>query len=183
MQVLHLFYLRNPKQFKVTWINNGIKAEGLSVQGFSVQFSQSCLTLCVTVDCSTPGRPVYHQLLDFAQTRVHWAGDATQPPHPLSSPSLTCFQSFSASGSFPISQFFTLVGQSIGLSASVLPMNIQDWFPLGFTDWISFQSQGKLKSLLQHQVQKHQFFGTQFLYSPTLTSIGDYTSGKYHRFD
>ena len=63
----------------------------------------------------------------------------------------SCFQSFPASGSFPVSQFFISGGQSIGVlaSASVLPMNIQDWFPLGLTGWISLQSKG-LKSLLQH---------------------------------
>ena len=66
-----------------------------------------------------------------------------------------CFQSFPASGSFPMSQFFTSGGQSIGLSASasVLPMNIQDWFPLGGTGWISLQSKG-LSSFLQHHNSK-----------------------------
>ena len=66
--------------------------------------------------------------------------------HPTISPSVipfsSCFQSFPASGSFPMSQFFTSGGRSIGLSASVLPMNIQDWFPLGMTGWISLQSMG-----------------------------------------
>ena len=63
-----------------------------------------------------------------------------------------CLQSFSASGSFLVSQFFSSGGQSIGVSASasVLPMNIQNWFPLGWTGWISLQSQGTLESLLQH---------------------------------
>ena len=56
-----------------------------------------------------------------------------------------CLQSFPVSGSFPMSQFFTSGDQSIGVSASVLPMNIQDWFPLGWTDWISLQSKGLLR--------------------------------------
>ena len=71
-------------------------------------------------------------------------------------------QSFPASGSFPMSQLFTLGGQSIGAStsASVLPANIQDWFSLGLTGWISLQSKG-LSSLLNTTIQKHQFFGVQ----------------------
>ena len=74
----------------------------------------------------------------------------------------SCPQSSSTSGSFPMSQFFPLGGQSIGasVSASVLPINIQDWFSLGLTGWISLQSKGLL-SLLQHHKQKNQFFGTQ----------------------
>ena len=68
----------------------------------------------------------------------------------------SCPQSFPASGSFPRSQFFTSGDQSIRVStsASVLPMNIQDWFPLGLTGWISLQSKGTLKSLLQHHSSK-----------------------------
>ena len=57
----------------------------------SVQFSQSCLTLWDPMDCSTPGLPVHHQLLEFTQTHVHWVGDATQPSHLLSSPSPPAF--------------------------------------------------------------------------------------------
>ena len=71
-------------------------------------------------------------------------------------------QSFPASGSFPKSQFFISGGQSIGVSvsASVLPMNIQDWFPLGWTGWISLQSKGFSRVFSNITVQKHQFFGT-----------------------
>ena len=88
--------------------------------------AQSCPTLCDPVDCSTPGFLVHHQLLELTQTPVHRVGDAIQPSHPLSSPSP--FQSFPESGSFPMSQFFTSGGQSIGVSASasVFPVNIQD---------------------------------------------------------
>ena len=67
-----------------------------------------------------------------------------------------------ASGSFPMSQFFTSGGQSITASAPVLPMNIQDLFPLGFTGWISLQSQGLSKVFSNTTVQKHQFFSAQF---------------------
>ena len=71
--------------------------------------------------------------------------------------------SFSASGCFPMSQFFTSGGQSIGASASasVLPMNIQDWFPLGWTGWISLQSKGLLRVFCNTSFQKHQLFSTQ----------------------
>ena len=121
-----------------------------------VQFSsvaQLCPTLGDPMDCSTPGYPVLS-----ATPRVRsnscplswWC-------HPTISPSVvlfSCLQSFLTSGSFPVSQFFTSGGQSIGVSASasVLPMNIQDWFPLGLTGWIS--SQGSLKNLLQHYSSK-----------------------------
>ena len=87
--------------------------------------------------------------------------------HPTFSSSVISFsthlQSSSASGSFLMSQFFESGGQSIGTSAStsVLPMNIQDWFPLGWTGWISWQSKGLSRVFSNTTVQKHQFFGTQ----------------------
>ena len=70
-------------------------------------------------------------------------------------------QSFPASGSFPMSQFFPSGGQGIGASASVLPMNTQDWFTLGFTGWISLQSKGLSTVFSNITVQKHQFFSAQ----------------------
>ena len=78
-------------------------------------------------------------------------------------PFSSCLQSFPASGSFPMSQLFSSGGQSIGVSApaSVLPMNTQDWFPLGWTGWISLQSKGLLRVFSNTTVQKHQFFGAQ----------------------
>ena len=108
-------------------------------RSISVQFSsvaQSCLTLCDPMDCSRPGLPVHHQLLEFIET------------HPTISSSVipfsSCLQSFPASGSSQMSQFFASGGQNIGASASgsVLPVNIQDWFPLGWTGWIFLQSEG-----------------------------------------
>ena len=85
--------------------------------------------------------------------------------HPAISSSVThlssCPQSFPASGSFPMSQLFASGGQSIGVSASVLPVNTQDWFPLGWTGWISLQSKGLSRVLSNTTVQKHQFFGPQ----------------------
>ena len=78
-------------------------------------------------------------------------------------PFSSCLQSFPASGSFPRSQFFTSGGQSIGASASasVLPMHIQDWFPLGSTGWISLQSKGCSRVFSKTTIQKHRFFSTQ----------------------
>ena len=110
------------------------------------------------MDCGTPGFPVLHHLLELAQTHVHQASDAIQPSHPLSSPSFPAFWSFPASGSFPINQLLASGGQSIRASASVLPMNIQDWFPLGWTGWISLQSKGLSRVFSNTTVQKHQSF-------------------------
>ena len=87
--------------------------------------------------------------------------------HPTTSSSVIPFSSrllsFPASGSFPMSQFFASGGQSIGASAStsVLPMSIQDWFPLGLTSWISLQSKGLSRVFSNTTVQKHQFFSVQ----------------------
>ena len=97
------------------------------------QFSpvaQSCLTLCDPMNCSMPGLPVYHQLLEFTQTRVHRVGDAIQPPHPLLSPSPPA-PNPSQHRSFPMSQLFASGGQStaVSTSASGLPVNTQDWSP------------------------------------------------------
>ena len=87
--------------------------------------------------------------------------------HPTISSSVipfsSCLQSFPASGTFPMSRFFTSGGLSIGVSASapVLPMNIQDWFPLAWTDLISLLSKGLLRVFSNTTVQKHQFFSAQ----------------------
>ena len=125
--------------------------------------AQSCLTLCGPMDCSTPGVPVHHQLPELAQTHVHQTGDAIQPSHPLSIPFSSCLQSSPASQSLPMSQFYTPGGQRIGASASasVLPMNIQNWFPLQLTGSISLQSKGLSRVFSNTTVQKHQFFSTQ----------------------
>ena len=126
------------------------------------------------MDCSTPGFPVYHQLLELAQTHVHWVGDAIQPSHclPLFS---SCLQSFPASGSFPMSWLFASGGQSTRASASILPMNIQDWFPLGLTGLISLKSKGLSRVFSNTTVQKHQIlrcsaFFTVQLSHPCMTN-------------
>ena len=121
------------------------------IQFSSVQ-SQSCLTLCNPMDWSTPAFPVHHQLPELAQTHVHWVGHAIQPSYPLLSPFPPVFNLSQHQDLFQMSQFFTSGGQSIGVSASasVLPMTIQDWFPLGLIGWISLLS----KRLLQHHSSK-----------------------------
>ena len=133
----------------------------------ALQFSsvaQSCPTLCDPKDCSTPGFSAHHQLPELAQTHAH---QSSRWCHPTISSSVVpfsfCLQSFPASGSFSMSQFFASGGPSIGVSAStaVLPMNIQDWFPLGLTGLISLQSKGLSRVVSNTTVQKHQFFGSQ----------------------
>ena len=119
---------------------------------------QPCPTLCDPLDCSMPGFPILHHLVEFAQTLF------SQWCHPVISSSVppfsSCPQSFPASGSFPMSLLFASGGQGIGISASasVLPMNIQDWFPLGLTDLISLLFKGLSKIFFSTTVQKHQFF-------------------------
>ena len=76
-------------------------------------------------------------------------------------PFSSCLQSFPASGSFPVSRLFASGGQGIGASASVFPMNIQDWVPVGLTGWISLQSKGLSRVFFNTTVQKHQLFNTQ----------------------
>ena len=123
----------------------------LNCSCFSI--AQLWLTICDPMDCSTPGFPVLHHLLKLAQTHVHWVGDAIQPSHPLLSPSPPAFSIFRDQG------LFKWVSSSA--SASVLPMNIQDWFPLGLTGLISFHSKGLSRVFSNTTVQKHQFFGAQ----------------------
>ena len=122
--------------------------------------TQSCPALCDPMDCSRPGLPVHHQLLKFTQTHVHWIDDTVQPSHPLLSPSPPSFNLSQHQGLFQMNQFFSSGGQSIGVSASasVLPVNIQDWFPLGWTSWI-LQSKRLSRVFSNTTVQKHQFFG------------------------
>ena len=114
------------------------------------------------MDCTMPGFPVLHYLPEFAQTNVHWIDDAIQPSHPLLTPSPLSLN-LSQHQSFPVSQFFLSGGQNTGASAStsVLPMNIQDWFPLGLTGLISLQSKGLSRVFSNTTVQKHQFFNAQ----------------------
>ena len=135
-----------------------------NVDGISVQLSHSVLSDFLwphglqhaRPPCPSPTPRVYSNSCPMSQ----WC-------HPTISSSVAPFSShlkfFPASGYFPMSQFFASGGQSIGVSAStsVLPMNIQDWFPLGCTGWISLQYKGLPRVFSNTTVQKHQFFGTQ----------------------
>ena len=142
----------------VTW-GEGAIAELL---GFSSVQSLSHVQLCNPMNRSTPGLPVHHQLPEFTQTRLssRWC-------HPAISSSVmpfsSCPQSLPASGSFPVSQVFSSGGHMVGVSASasVRPMNTQDWSPLGWTGWISLQSKGLSRAFSSTTVPKHQFFSAQ----------------------
>ena len=125
-------------------------------------FAQSCPTLCDPMNRSTPDLPVHHQLPEFTQTHVHRVSDVIQPSHPLMSPSppapnpsqhQSLFQWVNSSHG----------SQSTGVSAlaSFLPKKSQDWFPLGWTGYITFQSKGLSRVFSNTTVQKRQFFGAQ----------------------
>ena len=144
----------------------GLRSAFLSSQ---VRFSQSVQLLnhvrfCNPMDCSTPGFPVHHQLPELARSNScpssWWCRPTVSPSVVLFS---SCLQSFPSSGSG---------GQSIGASASVLPTNIQDGSPLGWTGWISLQS--KEDSSPTPVFKSINSSALSFLYVPTLTSIHDY---------
>ena len=142
--------------------------------------TQSYLTLCDPIDCSTPGFPVHYQLLEFIQTHVHRVRDAIQPSHHLSSPSPLTFnlsqhQGFSKESVLPIR------GPNIGVSASasVLPINIQDWFLLGWTGFISLQSRDfqkssptpQFKSICPHVISLWAFYSVPLIYISVFVPI------------
>ena len=131
-----------------------------SVQISSV--SQSCPTLCDPMNRSMPGLPVHHQLPESTQTHIHRHGDASShlilcrpllllPPIP---PSIRVFSNEST-----LRTRWPKFG--VSASASVLPMNTQDWSPLGWTGWISLQSKGLSRVFSNTTLQKHQLFGAQ----------------------
>ena len=143
-------------------VNNGKSLWG-SIREFallSVQFSPCHVWLYNPMDCSTPGFPVHHQLPEPTQTHVHRVGDAIRPFNPLSSPSPPTFNHSQHQGLFKWGSSSHQMARVSAL-ASVLPMNIQDWIPLGWTGWISLQSKGLLRVFSNTTVQKHQFFNTQ----------------------
>ena len=172
MIILHLIILSYFLTFwlkkKIHWTERGI-----------IQFSsvtQLCLTLCDPMDCSMPGFPVLHYLLELAQTQVHWVGGAIQPSHPLLSPSPPASNVSQHQG------LFLWVSSSYQV-AKVLELQLQSF------QWIfrliSFRMDLQLKGLSRvfsnTTVQKHQFFALSFLRSPTLTSIHDHR--KNHSLD
>ena len=117
-----------------------------------------------------PGFPVLHHLTELAQIYVHWVVMLSISISSSATPLSCCFQSFQASESFPMSPLFASSGLSIGVSASasVLPMNIQGWFPLGLTGLISFQFKGLLRvfscTTIRKHLQQSAFFMVQLSY-------------------
>ena len=136
--------------------------QSFTVVCFCCLVTQSCLTLCKSMDCSTPGFPVLHHLPEFAQ--FMFIESVMTSNHLILCHSLSsCLWSFPGSGCFPTCQFFPSGGQSIGASASalVLPVNIQDWFPLGLTGLIYLLSKGLSRIFSSTTAWKHQFFSIQ----------------------
>ena len=130
-----------------------------------VRFSsvtQSCPTLCDSMNCSTPGLPVHHQLPKFTQTHVHQLSDAIQPSHPPSSPSLPVPNPSQHQRLFQwVSSSHEVAKVLVSALASFLPKKSQGWSPSEWTGWISLQSKGLSRVFSNTTVQKHQFFGGQ----------------------
>ena len=132
----------------------------------SVQFSsitQSCLTLCDPMNCSTPDLPVHHQLPEFIQIHAHRVGDATQPSHPLSAPSPPAPDPSQHQGLFQWVNCLDEVAKALDFQ---LQHQSFQWTPrtdllLGWTGLTSLQSKGLSRVFSNTTVQKHQFFGTQ----------------------
>ena len=133
-------------------------------------------SLCDPIDCNMPGLPVHWQLLEPTQTHVHWVSDAIQQSHPRSSPSPLAFNLSQHQGLFKWVSSLHQVAKVLEfqLQPPVLPMNTQDWSPLGWTGWISLQSKGLSESSPTPQFKSINSLALSFLYSPTLTSIYGY---------
>ena len=172
-------------KFSTMW---NISIEGIMVPWLNttkiLQFSSvthSCLTLWDPMDCSTPGFPVHHQLLEFTQTHVQWVGDAIQPSHPLSSPSPPTFNLSQRQG------LFKWVSPSHQV-AKVLEFQHQSFQWIFRTDFLQdgllgtpWTQRDSQESSATPQFKSINSSALSFLYSPTLTSIHDYW--KNHSFD
>ena len=154
-------------------VKNG--CESWTIEKFR-SVAQLCPTLCDPMDCSMPGFPVHHQLLDLAQSHVLGIGDAIQstyPLSPLSPPTLNLSQHQDLFQESSLHIKWSNIGASG--SASVLPMTNQGWFPLGLTGLISLLSNRHSRVFSGTRVWKHQFFYAQ----PSLWSISHlYTQSK-----
>ena len=113
------------------------------------------------MNCSTPGLPVHHQLLEPTQTHVHWVSDAIQPSHPLSSPSPPALNLSQHQGLFKWVSSSHQVAKVLEFQLQHQSFNTEDWSPLGWTSWTSLQSRGLWRVFSNTTVQKHQFFGVQ----------------------
>ena len=154
--------------------NSGSRNMGTGKRGFS-SVTQSYLTLCDPMDCSTPGHPVHHQLLVYSNSCP-----LSQWCHPTISSSVvpfsSCLQFFPASKSLQITQLFPSGGQSIGVSAStsVLPMNIQDWFPLDELVGSPCSPRDSQESSPAPQFRSINSLALSILSGPTLMSVSNY---------
>ena len=140
-KIRHIMHQYSSVQFRHSVMSNSLQPHGLQ------HTRPPCLS-------PTPG-------VDSNSCPLSWWGHPTISSSVV--PKSSCLRSFPASGPFQMSQFFISSGQSIWVSASasVLPMNIQDWFPLGWTGWISLQSKGLSRVFSNTTVQTHHFFGPQ----------------------
>ena len=150
----------------------------------SAQFSsvtQSCLTFCNPMDCSTSGFPVYHQLLELTQTHIHWVSDVIQPSHHMSSPSsasiFLSIRVFSSESVLCIRK-----SNYCSFSFSTSPSNEYSW-PISFRmDWLDLlEVQGTLKNLLRHHSSEVSILQCSAFIMVQLTAIHDYW--KNHSFD
>ena len=132
----------------------------MAIGPYCCSVTKSCLILCDPTDCRMPSFPILHHLPEFVQMHVHWVSDTILLYYPLSPSS----QSLPASGSFPICRLFTSGGLSIGASAlaSVPPMNIQGWLPLGLTGLISLLSKKLSRVFSNTTIWKCQFFSAHY---------------------
>ena len=149
----------------ITWSEGGHVQSHALISGrrreageFNCSVTQSCPTLCSLTDCSTPGFLVLHYLPGIAQTHVYGVGDAI-----LCHPLLLLPSIFPSVRIFPSEPALRIKWPNTGASASasVLPMNIQGWFPLGWTGLISLQSKGLSRVFSSTTVRKHQFLSAQ----------------------
>ena len=156
----------------------------ISMSGLSISsVTQSCLTLCDPMDCSTPGFPVHHQLLKLAQTHVFWVSDAIQPSHPLPSPSTPAFNLFLHQGLFQwvssshqVAKVLELQFQYQSFQWILRTDFLEDWLvgsPCSPRDFLKSFPIPQFKSISSSMLS--------FLYGPVLTSIHDYW--KNHSFD
>ena len=125
-------------------------------------FSCWVMSVCDPMDCNLPVFPVLHYLPEFARIHIHWISDAIQPSHPLSSPSPPAFSLSQRQGFFyELTVHIRWPSFGASASASVLPINIQGWSPLGLTGLLSLVSNGLSRVFSSTTVQKGRFFGAQ----------------------
>ena len=144
-------------------------------------FAKLCLTLCNPMNCSTPGFLVLHCVFGVCSNSCPWSWWCHPTISSSVAPFSSCPQSFSASGSFPMSRLFTSGGQSFGASASVFPVNLQGWFPLDWLVWSPCSPRDSQESPPTPQFKSIDSSVCSLLYGPTLTFVHDHWEN--HSFD